>query len=207
MAVLRHRRGARARRGISAAARPPHASSAVPVHQYAADALAYIAEQRGTSVETLLAEVLDAFTVQHIWELAPNVRLTATRCRASPKRNTSSRLTLSAATGGRETMAPFAWNIRDLRCYLVLPRTCRGADLVRNLVRLVSRFLVCANENAAKWRRIDQSLNLAGPTGLEPATSGVTGRRSNRQARVYFHSSPAAASAARFRRRWRSTWS
>ena len=27
--------------------------------------------------------------------------------------------------------------------------------------------------------RLKPSLNMAGPTGLEPATSGVTGRRSN----------------------------
>src|SRR5206468_3798201 len=34
-------------------------------------------------------------------------------------------------------------------------------------------------KNAAKWRRWMRR-DLAGPTGLEPATSGVTGRRSNR---------------------------
>jgi hypothetical protein len=35
-----------------------------------------------------------------------------------------------------------------------------------------------SNENAA-WRRRDGATLLAGPTGLEPATSGVTGRHSN----------------------------
>ncbi len=34
------------------------------------------------------------------------------------------------------------------------------------------------NKNAA-FRRRERIENLAGPTGLEPATSGVTGRRSN----------------------------
>ncbi len=33
--------------------------------------------------------------------------------------------------------------------------------------------------SAAKSRRVS-AFDLAGPTGLEPATSGVTGRRSNR---------------------------
>ena len=44
----------------------------------------------------------------------------------------------------------------------------------------VSNFLSdpLKTRNAAKSRRMS-ALDLAGPTGLEPATSGVTGRRSN----------------------------
>lgn len=45
----------------------------VPVHQYAADALHYLATKRGQSVETLLARILDDYTIQHITELVTNV--------------------------------------------------------------------------------------------------------------------------------------
>ena len=45
----------------------------VPVHEYAADALHYLATKRGQSVETLLARILDDYTIQHITELVTNV--------------------------------------------------------------------------------------------------------------------------------------
>jgi hypothetical protein len=45
----------------------------VPVHQYAADALHYLATKRAQSVETLLARILDDYTIQHITELVANV--------------------------------------------------------------------------------------------------------------------------------------
>jgi hypothetical protein len=50
------------------------------------------------------------------------------------------------------------------------------APLVRNLVRVVFTFRA-----AAKYKRREvvahEYFKLAGPTGLEPTTSGVTGRR------------------------------
>jgi hypothetical protein len=45
----------------------------VPVHEYASDMLAYLATKSGVSVETLLAQILDAYSIQHIQELAHNV--------------------------------------------------------------------------------------------------------------------------------------
>ena len=45
----------------------------VPVHQYAADALEYLAAKRGLSVEQLLAQILDAYSIPHAFELAENV--------------------------------------------------------------------------------------------------------------------------------------
>jgi hypothetical protein len=78
----------------------------------------------------------------------------------------------------RETSALFAWNIRVLQCYSVLLAASIKPDLVTNLVN--SNFLYRATENTkAALRRLVSEANLAGPTGLEPATSGVTGRRSN----------------------------
>ena len=63
----------------------------------------------------------------------------------------------------RETMALFAWNIRDLLCYSV----CFGASENWHLVRVVWRFLVCSN---AKRREVaaHEGFRLAGPTGLDP---------------------------------------
>ena len=58
-------------------------------------------------------------------------------------------------------MAPFAWNIRNLHSYSVPFTGSENRHLVRNLVRIVSRFLVCANENAAKWRRVSDLIGGA----------------------------------------------
>ena len=58
-------------------------------------------------------------------------------------------------------MALFAWNIRNLHSYSVRFVARENSHLVRNLVRIVSRFLVCANENAAKWRRINRLIGGA----------------------------------------------
>jgi hypothetical protein len=62
--------------------------------------------------------------------------------------------------------------------YYEIPRLWKSADLVKHLVN--SHFLYRVREQQ-KSRQVaaDEQLNLAGPTGLEPATSGVTGRRSN----------------------------
>ncbi len=78
----------------------------------------------------------------------------------------------------RETSALFAWNIRVLLCYSVLLAASKNADLVTNLVN--SNFLYRAAENTkAAEVAAGECFNLAGPTGLEPATSGVTGRAAN----------------------------
>ena len=79
----------------------------------------------------------------------------------------------------RETMASFAWNIRDLHCYSVCFAALKNSHLVRNLVRVVFAVFAAAK---AKRREVaaHESFRLAGPTGLEPATSGVTGRSANR---------------------------
>ena len=67
-----------------------------------------------------------------------------------------------------------------------LPFTARKNALLRVLMRVcsagTSKFLLSQIE---KRRQVAASVtsdhrNLAGPTGLEPATSGVTGRRSNK---------------------------
>ena len=77
----------------------------------------------------------------------------------------------------RETSAPFAWNIRVLVCYSVLLAASKNPDLVTNLVN--SNFLYRAAENTkAAEVAAGEHFRLAGPTGLEPATSGVTGRGS-----------------------------
>ena len=56
------------------------------------------------------------------------------------------------------------------------------ASEIRDLASQLAsyNFLTQPTENtkAAKWRLVSEAI-LAGPTGLEPATSGVTGRRSN----------------------------
>jgi hypothetical protein len=62
----------------------------------------------------------------------------------------------------------------------VLLATSKNPDLVTNLVN--SNFLNRATENTkATEVAANQVLRLAGPTGLEPATFGVTGRRSNQR--------------------------
>jgi hypothetical protein len=75
----------------------------------------------------------------------------------------------------RETMASFAWNIRDFHYYSVCFAALENSHLVRNLVRVVFAILAAAK---AKRREVaaHECFELAGPTGLEPATSGVTGR-------------------------------
>ena len=45
-------------------------------------------------------------------------------------------------------MAPFVWNIRDLHSYPALSTASENWHLVRNLVQIVSRFLVCVSEIA-----------------------------------------------------------
>ncbi|MEO8381779.1 MAG: hypothetical protein ABI779_19110, partial [Acidobacteriota bacterium] len=82
---------------------------------------------------------------------------------------------LSARFSSRETFALSPWNIRDLHCYSVCFATPEKSNLVRNLVRLIFAFRAAAK---AKRREVAarEYFNLAGPTGLEPATSGVTGR-------------------------------
>jgi hypothetical protein len=109
--------------GAHAASRLPAAGMrmrALPflVHQYAADALEYLAPKRGLSVEQLLAQILDAYSIQHAFELLTTSRPTATR--SEPHRSDHrARTPPSERIGGRETMTPFAWNIRDLHCYSV----------------------------------------------------------------------------------------
>ena len=67
----------------------------------------------------------------------------------------------------RETIAPFAWNIRDWRSYSVRFVALENSHLVRNLVRFVFAFLAAINENAAKWRRINR-LIWRGRRGSNP---------------------------------------
>ena len=45
----------------------------VPVHKYAADMLEYLAAKGGLSVETLLAQILEAYAVPHLSELVTKV--------------------------------------------------------------------------------------------------------------------------------------
>jgi hypothetical protein len=77
------------------------------VHQYVADMLAYIAAERGTSVETLLAEILDAFSVKHIWDLAENVPSYRDSLPNLTEAKYKCVFDAVAAMGGRETMASF----------------------------------------------------------------------------------------------------
>jgi len=46
----------------------------------------------------------------------------------------------------RKTMAPFAWNIRELRCYAVCLTAPETSHFVRNLVRVVFHFTVARND-------------------------------------------------------------
>ena len=78
----------------------------------------------------------------------------------------------------RETSAPFAWNIRVLVCYSELLAASKNPDLVTNLVNFNFLYQAAENTKAAEVAA-GECFSLAGPTGLEPATSGVTGRRSN----------------------------
>ena len=70
------------------------------------------------------------------------------------------------------------WNIAQVQRYYESPALWKSADLVRHLVN--SNFLYRVREQQ-KRRQVaaHECFRLAGPTGLEPATSGVTGRRSN----------------------------
>ena len=78
----------------------------------------------------------------------------------------------------RETSDLFAWNIRVLVGYSVFLAASKTPDLVTNLVN--SNFLYRAAENTkAAEVAAGECFRLAGPTGLEPATSGVTGRGAN----------------------------
>jgi hypothetical protein len=79
----------------------------------------------------------------------------------------------------RAALAAFTpWNIAEVQRYYESPALWKTADLVRHLVN--SHFLYRLFEQQ-KSRQVaaGEQLRLAGPTGLEPATSGVTGRRSN----------------------------
>ena len=58
---------------------------------------------------------------------------------------------LSARFLARETMAPFAWNIRDLHCYSVSWVVPENTQLVRNLVRIVFAFLAPKSKTGRKW--------------------------------------------------------
>jgi len=84
---------------------------------------------------------------------------------------------LSGRFLARETMASFAWNIRVLHCYSVWFAASENSHLVRNLVRVVFA-LSAAAKNKRREVAAHECFRLAGPTGLEPATSGVTGRGS-----------------------------
>ncbi len=71
------------------------------------------------------------------------------------------------------------WNITQAQRYYESPALWKSADLVRDLVN--SNFLYQVHgQQKSRQVAAGESLRLAGPTGLEPATSGVTGRRSNR---------------------------
>jgi hypothetical protein len=80
----------------------------------------------------------------------------------------------------RPALAAFRpWNIARAQRYYESPALWKSADLVRHLVN--SNFLYCVRgQQKSRQVAAGESLRLAGPTGLEPATSGVTGRRSNR---------------------------
>lgn len=70
------------------------------------------------------------------------------------------------------------WNIVRMQRYYESPALWKNADLVRDLVK--SNFLYrLRGHQKSRQMAAGESLTLAGPTGLEPATSGVTGRRSN----------------------------
>ena len=103
---------------------------------------------------------------------------------------------LSGRFLARETMASFAWNIRDLHCYSVCFAAPENSHLVRNLVRVVFAFRAAA-KNKRREVAAHECFNLAGPTGLEPATSGVTGRRST--CRVVNVTRPARQASSRSR--------
>ncbi len=70
------------------------------------------------------------------------------------------------------------WNIARAQRYYESPTLWKSADLVRHLVN--SNFLYWVRgQQKSRQVAAGESLILAGPTGLEPATSGVTGLRSN----------------------------
>jgi hypothetical protein len=85
---------------------------------------------------------------------------------------------LSGRFLARETMASFAWNIRDFAQLFGAFRGLSNWHLVRNLVRVVFALRAAAKTKSRQVAAIHR-FRWAGPTGLEPATSGVTGRRSN----------------------------
>jgi len=83
-----------------------------------------------------------------------------------------------ASFSSREPSALSPGNIRNLQGYSVSRDARKNADLVTNLGNF--NFL---KRGAQKAQRRDlaahECFDLAGPPGLEPATSGVTGRGSN----------------------------
>ena len=82
----------------------------------------------------------------------------------------------------RPALAAFTpWNIARVHRYYESPALWKTADLVRHLVN--SNFLYWVRgQQKSRQVAAGESLRLAGPTGLEPATSGVTGRRSKAKA-------------------------
>ncbi len=96
------------------------------------------------------AQILDAYFIQHIEELAANV----TSDRDWLPNLTEATIACSyvrRASNGRETMAPFAWNIRDLHCYSVSLAVPEDAQLVRNLLWVVLDFSRHKIQKDAKW--------------------------------------------------------
>jgi hypothetical protein len=75
-------------------------------------------------------------------------------------------------------LALMPWNIARAQRYYEPPVLWKKADLVRHLVNSHFRYQVHGQQKSRQVAA-GESLRLAGPTGLEPATSGVTGRRSN----------------------------
>src|SRR5438067_12069398 len=82
----------------------------------------------------------------------------------------------------RPALAAFTpWNIARAQRYYESPALWKSADLVRHLVN--SNFLYpVRGQQKSRQMAAGESLRLAGPTGLEPATSGVTGRGANQRA-------------------------
>jgi hypothetical protein len=162
------------RSAADAASRLPGRMRAFPVlvHQYATESLDY--------------SPLSADTRRDATRATPRQNIVYGRQRASYRDSLPNLTEATIARAydavrrdrGRETVTPFAWNIRDLQCYSMSSGCTENTHLVRNLVRLLFGFLA-PEKHKRREVAAHESFRLAGPTGLEPATSGVTGRRSN----------------------------